>query len=134
MAQCTDIIDSGGAESVKLQCSKYHTQFSWRQVAYIREFEVAQLCICGLRKMQWDRLKKIDLIWFRQLSIIFSIMMIDDYRLWMLFGSVFDPHKLLITWCISDWWWCLDTSYWYMQWSDLAVNRWNRFRGSICFE
>jgi len=41
IAQCTDIIDSGGDESVKLQCYKYHTQFSWRQVTYIREFEAA---------------------------------------------------------------------------------------------
>ena len=26
--QCTDITDSGGVESVKLQCSKSHTQVS----------------------------------------------------------------------------------------------------------
>lgn len=49
-AQCTDITDSGGAESVKFQCSKSHMQVSRRQVMYICELEAAQSHICALRK------------------------------------------------------------------------------------
>lgn len=46
MAQCTDIIDSGRVESVKLQCSKSHTQVSWREIAYMRELDTTQSRIC----------------------------------------------------------------------------------------
>lgn len=34
---------------------------------------------------------------------------------------------------ISGWWWCLDNYYWHMQWSDLTVSNWHRFRGRICY-
>ena len=100
-------IDSWGTESMKFQCSNSHTQLSWRQVAYIREFEAIQSCTFWFDEEVVGRSQKNDLIWFIQLSIIFSVLMIDDYSLWMLFRSAFDPHKLLMTWCIYDWWWCL---------------------------
>jgi len=41
IVHCTDITNLGGVESVKLQCYKYHTQVSWRQVVYIRRFEAS---------------------------------------------------------------------------------------------
>jgi hypothetical protein len=40
-AQHTDITESEGAGSVKLQCPKSHTQVSQREVTYIRELVMA---------------------------------------------------------------------------------------------
>ena len=45
-SQCTDMTYSEGDENVKLQCSKSHTQVSWREVAYIRDLDTAQSRIC----------------------------------------------------------------------------------------
>lgn len=52
---------------------------------YIREFEAVQSSICWFNEQAMGKNQKNDLIWFRQLSIIFSISIIDDYSLWMLF-------------------------------------------------
>ena len=41
--------------------------------------------------------------------------------------------KLLMSLYITSWWWCLDDSYWYMKWSNLTVDNWHRFRGSIFY-
>ena len=49
----TDITDSGGAKSVKFQCSNSHTQVSWRKAAYIREFHTEKSRICQSEEKQW---------------------------------------------------------------------------------
>lgn len=82
---------------MKFQCSNSHTQLFLRQVAYICEFEAAQLLICWINEEATGKTQKRGLIWLIQLSILFSILMIDDYSLWMLFGNSFDPHKLFMT-------------------------------------
>jgi len=53
--------------------------------------------ICWFDEEAVGQTQKNDLIWFRQLSIIFYFLMIDDYSLWMLLRSDFDPHILLMT-------------------------------------
>jgi len=48
---------------------------------YICELEAPQLHICWFDEEVVEQTQKNDLIWFKQLSIIFSVLMIDDHNL-----------------------------------------------------
>ena len=93
---------------MKFQWSNFHTQILWRKVVYIHELETAQSHICWFDEEAVRQTQKNGLIWFRQFSIVFSVLMVDYYNLWMLFRSSFYPHKFLMTWCITSWWWFHD--------------------------